>query len=202
MGVSVLESMKPDLHVSLPAKLAKKPLDRLFESLRFAKVQPHIPKGARLLDIGAGDGSFLQTLGGHIQWGVGIDPLLPTAYQTPSYRLICGDFPCDFSVSGHFDVITLLAVIEHLPRAVLQEVVAACWQILSPGGQVIITVPHPCVDRILAVLKFLRIIHGLALEEHHGFDPEELPEFFDGWRLVKKERWELGCNYLFIFAKP
>ena len=111
-------------------------------------------------------------------------------------------FPRDFVVCGTFDVITLLAVIEHLPAGELQKVADACWNYLTPGGSVIITAPHPCVDRILAVLKFLRILHGLSLEEHHGFNPEELPEIFNRWTLLKKERWELGCNYLFIFGKP
>jgi len=67
---------------------------------------------------------------------------------------------------------------------------------------VIITAPHPRVDKLLDVLKALRIIKGLSLEEHHGFDPERLPEIFDRWTLLKKERWELGCNYLYIFGKP
>jgi len=46
------------------------------ERLRFAKVQPHIPKGARLLDVGTGDGTFLRILDTHIQAGIGIDPIL------------------------------------------------------------------------------------------------------------------------------
>lgn len=97
-----------------------KPMDRLLARLRFVKTKPFIPKGARLLDIGAAEGTFFKV---------------------------------------------------------------------------------PRVDKILDALKFFRIIKGLSLEEHYGFDPECLPEIFNRWTLLKKERWEPGCNYLFIFGK-
>ena len=184
-------------------RVPKKPLDQLLESLRFAKVKPHIQKGTHLLDVGAGDGTFLRYLNGHIHSGVGIDPILTHAVQLrDTCHLVPGYFPHDFvDSSDMFDVITMLAVIEHIPESELYKLANACWDALRPDGRVIITVPHPHVDKILDILKALRIIKGLSLEEHHGFDPEQLPEIFNRWTLLKKERWELGCNYLFIFGK-
>lgn len=55
------------------------------------------------------------------------------------------------------------------------------------------------VNTLLDVSKFFRIIKGLSLEEHHGFNSEVMPDIFSRWELITKERWELGCNYLFIF---
>ncbi|MCE2402811.1 methyltransferase domain-containing protein [Candidatus Poribacteria bacterium] len=152
-----------------------------------------------VLDIGAGEGSFLSFLSPHIRSGIGIDPLLTTSIKCETYTLIPGTFPHDFSTCDCFDVITLLAVVEHIPEAELSKVADACWDYLKTGGRVIITVPHPFADKILDVLKFFRIIKGLSLEEHHGFNPEVLPNIFNRWKLIRKERWELGCNYLFIF---
>ncbi len=182
-------------------KIPKKPMDRFLEFLRFAKAKKHIPKGAYLLDVGTGDGAFLRFLNGHIRFGIGIDPRITTPIEFESYSLIIGSFPRDFAVNDLFDVITLLAVVEHFPEDELHKVADACWHYLKTGGRVIITVPHPCVDRILNLLKFFRIIKGLSLEEHHGFNPECLPDIFCRWKLIKKERWELGFNYLFIFEK-
>lgn len=181
----------------------KKALDRLLESLRFAKATPHIPKGARLLDIGAGDGAFLRTLNGYIQSGVGIDPILTHVVKLgETCRLVPGYFPRDLrACEVSFDVITLLVVVEHIPTAELTVVADACWSMLTPGGHVVITAPHPRVDKILNILKALRMIKGLSLEEHYGFNPEHLPDIFNRWTLLKKEKWELGCNYLFIFGK-
>lgn len=176
-------------------------MDRLLESLRFAKAKKYIPKEAYLLDVGAGDGSFLRFLNGHIRSGIGIDPLVDTTIECQTYTLLSGNFPQDFVDCQGFNVITLLAVVEHLPENELHKVADTCWNYLTHGGRVIITAPHPFVDTILNALKFFRLIKGLALEEHHGFNPEHLPDIFKRWNLIKKERWELGCNYLFIFEK-
>lgn len=185
-------------------RVPKKRIDRILEHLRFAKAKSYIPEGACLLDIGAGDGAFLRMLNGHLQAGVGIDPLLTQPIELgETYRLVPGYFPRDFIACGSpFDVITLLAVVEHIPVPELYEIAKACWNVLNPDGRVIITVPHPRVDRFLDILKALGLIHGLSLDEHYGFDPEQLPEIFNRWTLLTKERWELGCNYLFIFRKP
>ncbi len=160
-------------------QIPKKPMDRLLEFGRFAKAKKSIPKGAYLLDVRAGDGSFLRFLNGHIRSGVGIDPLITTTIHSKAWTLLPGTFPHNFDTDERFDVITLLAVVEHLSEDELSKVADACWHYLKTGGRVIITVPHPFVDKILDVLKFFRIIKGLSLEEHHGFNPEVLPDIFN-----------------------
>ena len=46
-------------------------------------------------------------------------------------------------------MITMLAVLEHVPEDAQAELAAACERILKPGGRVVITVPSPQVDTIL-----------------------------------------------------
>jgi len=188
--------------ISHNKKYPRTPLDEILEYLRFTKVVPYIPKGATLLDIGTGDGAFLHYLNGHVRDAVGIDPYLTHRERNGNYQLIPGNFPYDYDENTTFDVITLLATIEHIPMDEHLCVVKGCWKYLNPGGQVILTVPHPHVDRLLDVLKKLRILEGFSMHEHYGFNPECLLHVFKGWRLLKKDRWELGCNYLFIFEKP
>ena len=63
-------------------------------------------------------------------------------------------------------------------------------------------IPKKPIDRLLERLRFNKAKtynKKLSLEEHHGFNPEVLPDIFNRWKLCKKERWEFGCNYLFIF---
>lgn len=183
-------------------KIPKKKLDRLLESMRFAKAMSHIARDTHLLDVGSGDGNFLRKLNGHVASAIGIDPILTVPVDFDGFHLIPGHFPEDFVYSGKFDVITILATIEHIPIEKLTVVAEACWKYVKPDGKVIITVPHPIVDRILEILKSFRLINGLSLDEHYGFNPQELPTFFNHWTLIKKERWQLGCNYLFVFEKP
>lgn len=179
----------------------RKPLDEVLEYLRFTKVEPYIPESATLLDIGAGDGNFLRYLNGHLQSAVGIDSHLKQKVEFRTCHLVPGVFPYDFKAELVFDVITMMAVAEHIPMKVFPDVAQACWKYLKPGGQVIITVQHPRVEGLLNLLKDLRIVKGFSMHEHYGFDPECLPEIFNEWTLIKKERWGFGCNNLFIFQK-
>ena len=183
-------------------EFSRTPVDRLLESLRFVKAKPHIPKGACLLDIGAGDGAFLRHLNGHIHSGVGIDASLTQSVEFGTCRLLNGYFPDDFSENRTFDVITMLATVEHIPMDGLTKVAEACWDYLNSGGHIIITVPHPRMDGLLMLLKKLRLVDGFSMHQHYGFDPECLPDIFNRWQLVKRERWGFGCNNLFLFGKP
>ena len=181
----------------------RKLFDEILEFLRFTKVEPYVPKGATLLDVGSGDGNFLRYLNGHLESAVGIDLHLTHRANLGNAHLVPGYFPYDFAETDRtFDVITLMAVAEHIPMAVLSDVADACWKYLKPDGQVILTVQHPRVEGLLDLLNALGIIEGFSMHEHYGFDPECLPEIFNAWKLIKREQWGFGCNNLFIFEKP
>lgn len=184
-----------------PDPYPRKPLDSILEYLRFTKAEPYIPKGARLLDVGTGDGNFLRYLDGNIRTAVGIDPHLTKSIDFGKCSLVSGYFPDDFESDTPFDVITMMAVAEHIPMAVFPGVAEACWKYLKPGGQIVLTVPHPRVEKLLDLLKTLRIVEGFSMHEHYGFDPECLPDIFNRWTLTKRERWGLGLNNLFIFER-
>lgn len=179
----------------------RKPLDSFLEYLRFTKVEPYIPIGSRLLDVGTGDGKFLRYLNDNLHSGIGIDSHLTQTVEFGSCCLMPGYFPNDFIRDETFDVITMLAVVEHIPMHVLPSVADACWKYLNPEGRLIITVQHPRVEKLLNLLKALKIVEGFSIHEHYGFNPECLPEIFNRWKLVKRERWGFGCNNLFIFEK-
>lgn len=190
---------RKDAHL---AAFPRKPLDEILEFLRFTKVAPYIKKHARLLDVGAGDGNFLRYLNGHLDYAVGIDTRLREAVALPTYRLIRGAFPDDFlATETAFDVITMLAVAEHIPMSAFPDVAEVCWKYLKPDGRLIITVQHPRVEGLLNLLKSIKIVEGFSMHEHYGFDPECLPKIFYRLKLLKRERWGFGCNNLFIFKK-
>jgi SAM-dependent methyltransferase len=104
---------------------------------------------------------------------------------------------------AEWDVVTMLAVLEHIPPAEQIRIAAACARLLRPGGRVIITVPSPAVDHILAVLRRLRLIEGMSLEQHYGFAPADTVRIFapPAFRLHRRETFQLGLNHLFIFER-
>jgi SAM-dependent methyltransferase len=177
------------------------PLDRFLQRLRVRAALPHIQRGARLLDVGCADGHLLRVLDGRIRGGVGIDVDATAVSDGTTYRIVRGAFPDDLDDAGPFDVITMLAVFEHFREADRPRVVDACRRLLRPGGRVVMTVPAPVVDRIVDLLRALRLAHGMDIDAHHGYRPEETALHFSGFRVVRHERFELGLNNLYVLEK-
>ena len=112
-------------------------------------------------------------------------------------------FPDALPSREPFDVITMLAVLEHVPRDVQPGLARDCAEFLRPGGVMIVTVPSPLVDRILEVLRAVRLVHGMSLEQHYGFVPDETIPLFSsaGLKPTTHRRFQCGLNHLFVFSK-
>ena len=180
-----------------------KGLDRYLQKWRNKLVCRYIDNNDYVLDIGSVNGVLFELLGDSIK-GVGIDPTLPKSIQRKNYILISGKFPKDLPQHLNcFDVITLLAVIEHIPAPEIKDFLEACIKRLNPGGKLIITVPSKYVDNILQLLRFLRIIEGMSLEEHHHFEPGYLSDYFSTQPVILKvhKKFQMGLNNLFVYIK-
>jgi 2-polyprenyl-3-methyl-5-hydroxy-6-metoxy-1,4-benzoquinol methylase len=101
-----------------------------------------LPPG-RLLDVGCGDGGFLnraRTAGWSVE-GVEFDEkAVAGARDKYGVTVHHGDLISARFAEGSFDAITLNHVIEHLPDPL--EVFAECKRILKPSGKVVMTTPN------------------------------------------------------------
>jgi SAM-dependent methyltransferase len=179
-------------------------IDRGLQRWRILRALPYVPRGCTVLDVGTGDGQMLKCLGSRIQRGVGVDPLLTAEVVQDRYILMPGRFPQGVNFPPEmFDAITMLAVLEHFPEDLLPICRKACEDLLRPKGYLIITVPSPHVDTVLRLLRFLRLVDAETLHEHQGLKPESLLEIFSqgSFSLVKKARFQMGLNHLFVFQK-
>lgn len=177
-------------------------LDRYLRDVRIGKARPFVNRGDVVVDVGCADGAMFERWSDVIEFGYGVDPILERDRKGPGYELYSGHFP-EALPAIKCDLITMLAVVEHLPpeaQAALSEV---CHRMLNPGGKVVVTVPSSRVDQILAVLVRLRLIDGMSLEEHYGFQPADTVEVFPPplFRLIERRRFQLGLNNLFVFEK-
>jgi len=161
-----------------------------------------IPPESRVLDIGCHQGELLKLLDAKIAPSVGLDPLYRANTDSKRHLFFAQKFQESLPFANNsFDVIVLLATIEHIHE---KSVIASeARRLLNPGGRVVITVPAPLVDRILSILLALRIVDGMSLEEHHGFSPDDLTDIFmrEGFRLKSRRRFQLGLNNLYIFER-
>ncbi len=180
-----------------------KQLDRFIQRWRMRQALRFIPAGALVIDIGAHEGELFEALGPGLIRGFGVEPLLRQARDGPNYHIAPGYFPAVRPAEGGWDAITLLAVLEHVPTKEQPGLMAACHELLKPGGRVIITVPAQAVDHILAALRFLRLIDGMSLEEHYGFEPADTARIFarPHFRLRHHSRFQAGLNHLFVFER-
>ena len=128
---------------------------------------------------------------------VGVDfkvPIVATPKLTTVTATLTEELPFP---DATFDVVTLLAVLEHLsyPRATIREV----FRVLKPGGQVVLTVPSLVAKSILEIraykismvsetevrdhkcyydgklLETLFAGSGLQIDRHRYFRDEQLP---------------------------
>lgn len=100
------------------------------------------PDAGTALDIGCGDGSFLALLAGRYPKVVGVDP---DQDQVAASRTRCAGLPhvavhqADFRTGqltdNHFDVVTALATLHHMP---LEDAANQAKRVLKPGGRLVV----------------------------------------------------------------
>ncbi len=179
-------------------------LDTILQKWRYSKVISSIPGQSRVLDIGSEDGGFLKSIQARISSGTGIDPVWDKPGKLNSLEFVPGSFPRDAAkLKPPYDVITMIAVLEHMQESQLTECAVMCHALLRPGGMIIITMPSPAVDKILVVLKKLKLVRACSLDEHHGLTPSIALKHFDkaGFSILKYEKFQLGLNNLVVLRK-
>ncbi len=180
-------------------------VDRILQRWRIGQALRYVRKGDRLLDVGCFDRSLLDRAAGRIASGVGVDPLAEP-HRHGRVEVWRDTFPGRHRFAdGQFDCVCMLAVLEHVKDT--DALARECFRVLADGGRLIVTVPHPLVDRILKLLLAVRVIDGMSegvFDEHAGFDVLRTPGIFRaaGFRLRVQRRFQLGLNRLFVFAKP
>jgi 2-polyprenyl-3-methyl-5-hydroxy-6-metoxy-1,4-benzoquinol methylase len=103
-------------------------------------VKSHGIAGGRVLDVGSGYGFMLQALekAGYEASGIEVSPHAVEQARRRSGAQIFeqgAEEPFPFP-DGHFDAVTLLDVIEHLPR--YSATLASCRRCLRPGGKLFV----------------------------------------------------------------
>lgn len=119
---------------------------------RLLRIEARVDKG-RLLDIGCGEGAFLETAQ-RCGWEVFGTELSEFAALYAAERLgrpVCaGEISAAQFPKAHFDVVTLWHVLEHMQNPILN--LREVHRILKPGGLLVVAVPN--VDNRIMQLTY------------------------------------------------
>lgn len=180
-----------------------KRLDRVLQQMRLRAATPYILDNAHILDVGCFDDTTLRTLP-HAASYTGVDPHIEEQVYSNRARFYRGYFPDAIPPDAQrYDVVLMLAVLEHIPLVKWNTVAIHTDRLLARGGRVIMTLPAPTVDHILTLLKSIRILDGMDLDNHQGVDPgKDIPRIFGlHFAMQVHRRFQLGLNHLFVFEK-
>ncbi len=178
-------------------------LDRLLQFWRIRVASKSILPGSTVLDIGCHKGELFMYLDSDLGTGIGIDPGLEEEVIMGRYSLYPGIFPDDMTSTDRFDVITVLATLEHIPEQRLSSFVKSCFFYLKRGGLIIITVPSILTYRLLPVLKAIGIIEGMSLDELTMLKPGDVPGLFptEQFQVVTIKQFQVRFNNLIVLSR-
>lgn len=139
------------------------------------KVIPSSYRKGRVLDIGCGAYPlFLINTKFHEKYGI------EKKYNDELFKISMNHgitlAQCDIENvnkldfdDAQFDVVTMLAVVEHLEEANLINILKEIYRILKPNGIYIMTTPSPWTAYILEIMSKLKLVSNIEIEEHKNY---------------------------------
>lgn len=132
---------------------------------------PERARSGRILDVGCGTSPlFLMTTCFHEKYG--LDKILDAEdKQCRGQNIIIKNHNMEKEETlpyddGFFDVVTMLAVFEHIEPANLVSTLKEVNRVLKPEGVYILTTPAAWTDRLLKILAKLKLVSKEEIEEH------------------------------------
>ena len=138
-------------------------------------VRRHVTPGASVLDFGCGhQAMFLRTVQPVISRGVGLDYDADAGRPAPNLELRQFHFQDRFDYpDASFDLVTILAVLEHIPLDQVDTLFREFSRVLVPGGRILLTTPTPAARPVLEFLAFkLHVISEPEIADHRHYYSE------------------------------
>ncbi|NQV88625.1 MAG: class I SAM-dependent methyltransferase [Parcubacteria group bacterium] len=181
-------------------------LEGMLSKLRSRMANKLIPPETRsgsVLDIGCGlSPYFLSTTKFKTKFGV--DKLLKDTESFDGQDFTIRNFDIEKGerlpfADNSFDVVTMLAVFEHIKLSFLSQLICEIYRVLKPGGHYIITTPSSRSDLILKVMAKINLVSSEEINEHQDlWSHKKIIKILEDNNFnnqkIKKGYFELGLN--------
>lgn len=155
----------------------------------------------RILDIGCGTYPYFL-ITSNFEEKFGIDKIIDKECQKKfdGITLINFDLEKDNEVpfvDNFFDVVTMLAVFEHIEPRNLIFVIKEAKRVLKKNGSFVMTTPAAWPDKILKLLAKLNFVSPQEIEEHkHSYSQIKILRVLQesGFEKIKMGYFEAGMN--------
>ena len=180
-------------------------VDRFIRDRRIAQATRFIRPGSRVLDIGCHDGQLFRVIGPALREGdrsgsrpggslsaATISRCDPGGFPTTPRTNRRRSTPCARSPSSSTSV--------PMSARRLRPRLLVCF---APEARRSSRFPRRVSTGFLAVMMRLRILDGMEVGQHHGFETAEVEPLFTepGLVLARHRTFQLGLNHLFVFQK-
>jgi SAM-dependent methyltransferase len=186
------------------------PVDRLGVWLSQRALLPHVPQGARVLDLGCGfEAATLRALAPRAAAGTGVDMSISAdARAVPGLDFVEATIEDALPQlrADAFDVVMLINVLEHLWAPL--EVLRGVRRLLAPGGAAIVNVPTWTGKTVLELSAFrLGLSPAIEMDDHKAYYGRR-----DLWPLLVRAGFrpreirlryhKLGLNLFAVARRP
>lgn len=181
-------------------------LEPILRQLRFGialkDIKRIIDKNSIILDYGCGPEAlfykYLKEKKIEFKRYIGLDPLVNVEPRKDCYFIKS----INEVGEGKINVITMFAVLEHLPYGKFDFV--PLINCLKSDGYLLLTTPTKLAKPILEFLSYkLGIVSKREIEEHkHYYSVDEINRLFTKYLILKnKQTFEIGMNNYVLFKK-
>ncbi len=146
--------------------------------------------GARVLEVGCGEGVLLRGSGfAPVQLDISMTRLCKA--QATGNPLICADGMDLPFADASFDVVLLIAVLEHVSQP--ERIVDEMWRVLKPGGETAILTPN---DAWMSLGRLILLKWPPRYPDHLSWIPPQRVRRMAGRRFSVEEAFALPVKWL------